>query len=62
METLIQSVDTNNDRLISAKDFKDWLFPASNKDDKLIFAEYLRSLVEEKFGGNIRELYEQFKR
>lgn len=57
----MQTLDTNQDGVISAKDFKQWLFPQHRQDDYSTLSKYLTALVEERFNGNLRELFNSFQ-
>lgn len=54
-------MDANNDGIISAKDFKGWLFPQNNNDNREFLVRYLTKVIDEKFHGNVRHMFNTFK-
>ncbi len=54
-------MDTDDDSFVSSKDFKDWLRPPSNRDDKIFRAEYLRSIIDLKYDGDVEKLFNEFR-
>lgn len=58
----MKTLDINGDGVISAKEFKSWLFPSTGKEDKLALVNLFKSFLDDKFRGDLRELYNTFKR
>lgn len=54
-------MDSNQDGIISSKDFKSWLFPQNNGDNHEFLVRYLTKVVEERFHGNVRVMFNSFK-
>lgn len=59
---IVRKLDADHHDRISAKSFKQWLFPASNYEEKMKQATYLYGVIKEKYGGSPREMFESFKR
>ena len=59
---LMISLDQNNDGVVSGREFMTWLIPSSVGDDKNVLANELRRIIMEKFGGDVRRMFEAFKR
>lgn len=61
IEGVLHSMDSNQDGIISSKDFKSWLFPQNNGDNHEFLVRYLTKVVEERFHGNVRVMFNSFK-
>lgn len=61
IEGVLHSMDSNQDGIISSKDFKAWLFPQNNGDNHEFLVRYLTKVVEERFHGNVRVMFNSFK-
>jgi hypothetical protein len=62
VDVLLHSLDKNSDGVVSAREFMAWLVPQGEQYDKAMLAGELRRIVMEKFNGDVRALYESFKR
>ena len=58
----MKTIDVNGDGFITAKEFKGWLIPSSQNEEKLQLSLLLRSVIDDKFGGDERALFDEFKR
>eukprot|EP01033_Poteriospumella_lacustris_P011117 gene11117-7908_t len=61
IEGVLHTMDSNQDGIISSKDFKAWLFPQNNGDNHEFLVRYLTKVVEERFHGNVRVMFNSFK-
>ena len=61
-DLILRKLNADHHDRISAKSFKQWLFPASNYEEKMKQATYLYGVIKEKYGGSPREMFESFKR
>lgn len=59
---LMKSLDQNNDGVVSGREFMTWLIPSSGIDEKSVLANELKRLVIERFAGDVRRMFEAFKR
>jgi Ca2+-binding EF-hand superfamily protein len=55
-QQLVNHIDANNDGVISAKEFKDWLF---KKSGNLLAVDLLpfKNIIDENYGGNVAEMF-----
>ncbi len=61
-ELIMNKLDMDHHGRISAKSFKQWLFPVNVMEEKSKHATYMYEIVKEKFFGNPKELFESFQR
>ncbi|RYH19864.1 hypothetical protein EON65_25425 [archaeon] len=59
---LMKSLDQNNDGVVSGREFMTWLIPSNGIDEKSVLANELKRLVIERFAGDVRRMFEAFKR
>ena len=61
---LLKSMDSNRDTVLSPAEFKSWLFPArlGGADSALVRALRDSSLLQQKFGGDVKALFEALDR
>jgi Ca2+-binding EF-hand superfamily protein len=60
VDSLVASIDCNDDGVVSAHEFKHWLFPAHKKEDQESLAQYLRKIIMNSFDGDVWAMYREF--
>jgi Ca2+-binding EF-hand superfamily protein len=60
VDSLVASIDCNDDGVVSAHEFKHWLFPAHKKEDQESLAQYLKKIITNSFDGDLWAMYREF--
>jgi Ca2+-binding EF-hand superfamily protein len=59
-DALVASIDCNDDGVVSANEFKHWLFPANKQGDQENTAQYLRKILNDYYEGDVWAMYRAF--
>jgi hypothetical protein len=62
VEVLITSLDGNHDGSVSAGEFKSWLFPGIRLREMNGVVASLQRIIRTHFKGDVRALFNDFKR
>lgn len=60
VDQLVVTLDCNDDGVVSAREFKDWLFPAHKQEDLNSLSNYLKKIIAEHFQGDVWHMYRFF--
>lgn len=58
----MKRLDINGDGVLSAREFKQWLFPQLNQQDKKQLAIVLNDIINRRFDGDVKLFYSNIKR
>lgn len=58
----MKRLDINNDGVLSAREFKQWLFPQVEQQDRNQLANVLKDLIDRRFSGDVQQFFDNLKR
>lgn len=62
IDHVMKRLDVNGDGVLSAREFKQWLFPHSEQADRQQLANVLKDLIDQRCEGDVHLFFERLKR